>query len=132
MTVGTDFEKRGKCNYGHCSPMSIAARCDLNSKGDILKLHDMCSKPKCCCQKRISFTPRQFQLEEAGFKSKMAKLFKGTPSAWNMFLNPVVDIAAPFIGMSVGAKTKNPKVAQALTNILKSLSGGRVLPLTGI
>ena len=32
--------------------------------------------------------------------------------------------------MAVGAKTKNPKVAQATTNILKSISGGKILSLT--
>ena len=32
--------------------------------------------------------------------------------------------------MAVGAKTKNPKVGQATTNILKSISGGKVLSLT--
>ena len=32
--------------------------------------------------------------------------------------------------MAVGAKTKNPKVGQATTNILKSIPGGRVLSLT--
>ena len=34
------------------------------------------------------------------------------------------------IGMAVGAKTKNPKVGQALANKLKSISGGTILSLT--
>ena len=29
-------------------------------------------------KKQITFTPRQFQLEEAGFKKTMKKLFNGT------------------------------------------------------
>ena len=45
-------------------------------------------------------------------------------------MKPAVNVAAPFIGMAVGAKTKNPKVAQATTNILKSISGSKILSLT--
>ena len=40
--------------------MSNAARCDLNSKCDYLKLHDMCPKSEFKCQKQISLSPRQF------------------------------------------------------------------------
>ena len=32
--------------------------------------------------------------------------------------------------MAVSAKTKNPKVGQATTNIFKSISGGKILNLT--
>ena len=32
--------------------------------------------------------------------------------------------------MDVGAKTRNPKIVQATTNILKSISGGKILSLT--
>ena len=42
---------------------------------------------------------------------------------WNKFLKPAVNVAAPFIGMAVGAKTKSPKVAQATAKILKSIWG---------
>ena len=69
-------------------------------------------------------------MEGAGFKNTMKKIFKGSQTAWNKFLKPAVNVAAPFIGMAVGAKIKNPKVAQATTNNLKSISGGRVLSLT--
>ena len=34
--------------------------------------------------------------------------------------------------MAVGAKTRNPKIAQATTNILKSISGGKRLSLTDL
>ena len=34
--------------------------------------------------------------------------------------------------MPVTAKTKNPKVGQATTNILKSISGGKTLSLTDL
>ena len=42
------------------------------------------------------------------------------------FIESAVNVAA-FIGMAVGAKTKNPKVDQATTITLKSISGGKVL-----
>ena len=60
---------------------------------------------------------------------KMKKMFKGSQTAWNRFLKPAVNVAAPFLGMAVSAKTENPKVGQATTNILKSISGGKILSL---
>ena len=68
--------KKGKGKNIQCSAMSNSAWCDLNSKRDILKLHDHCSNPKYKCQKLITFTPKSFQLEGAGFKNTMKKNFK--------------------------------------------------------
>ena len=130
MTRGQDFIKNAKCSHGHRSAMSNSAWCDLNKNCTVLKLHDMCHNPKCKCQKQIAFSPRQFELEGAGFKNTMKKIFKGSQTAWNKFLKPAVNVAAPFIGMAVGARAKNPKVAAATTNILKSISGGKILSLT--
>ena len=110
--------------------MSNSAWCDLNSKGDILKLHDKCPNPKCNCQKMITFTPKQYMLEGGSIKSKLQKNFKVTQTAWNRFLKPAINASASFIGMAIGAKTKNRKVGAATTNILKSISGGKVLSLT--
>ena len=59
-------------------------------------------------------------------------MFKGSHTAWNKFLKSAVMVAAPFIGMAVGAKAKNPKVAAATTNFLKSISGGKILGLTNM
>ena len=47
-----------------------------------------------------------------------------------MNLKPALNIASPYIGMAVGAKTRNPKIGAATTNILKSISGGKILSLT--
>ena len=132
MTRGEDFIKRGKCGKNHCSSMSNSAWTDLNSKGNILKLHIKCPNPKCGCQKIITFTPHQYMLEGGSIKSKLQKTFKGTQTAWNRFLKPAIIATAPFIGMAVSAKTKNPKVGQATTNILKSISGGKNLSLTDL
>ena len=130
MTRREDFIKRGKCCKNHSSSMSNSAWTDLNSKGNILKLHDKCLNPKCGCQKIITFTPHQYMLEGGSIKSKLQKIFKGTQSAWNKFLKPALNMASPYIGMTVSAKTKNPKIGQATTNILKSISGGKILSLT--
>ena len=127
MTRAESFMKRGKSSKNHCSAMSNSAWTDLNSQGNILKLHDKC--PKCDCQKIITFTPHQYMLEGGSIKSKLQKIFKGTQFAWNKFLKPAINATAPFIGMAVSAKTKNPKVGQATTNILKSISGGKILSL---
>ena len=130
MTGGQDFIKSGKCTHRHRSAMSNSAGCNLNKKCSVLKLHDFCHNPKCKCQKQITFSPNQFQLEGAGFKNTMKKLFKGSQSAWSRFLKPTINTLAPVIGMAVGAKSKNAKVGAATTNILKSLQGGKVHSLT--
>ena len=62
MTEGEDDIKRRKCKNNHCSSMSSSAWCDLNSKGNILKLQDKCPNPKCGCRKLITFTPHQYML----------------------------------------------------------------------
>ena len=112
--------------------MSNTAWTDLNSKGNILKLHEKCSNPKSGCQKILTFTPHQYMLEGGSIKCRLQKIFKGTQTAWNKFLKPAVKVAAPFIGMVVSAKTKNPRVGQATTNILESISGGKILSLTDV
>ena len=72
--------------------------------GTILRLHDMCPKQSCKCQKQITFTPRLFELEGSGLKSFMKKVFKGSKTAWNRFLKPAVNAAAPIVGLAVAAK----------------------------
>ena len=62
----------------------------------------------------------------------MKKILKGSQTAWNKFLKPALNIASPYIGMAVSVKTKNLKIGQATTNILKSTSGGKVLSLTDL
>ena len=112
--------------------MSNSAWCDLNSKGDILKLHHKCPNPKCNCQKIFTFTPHQYMLEGGWIKSKQHKNCRVTQTAWNKFLKPAINATAPFIGMAVTVKTKNRKVGQATTNFLKSISGGKILSLTDL
>ena len=130
MTRGQDFIKTAKSTHCHRSAMSNSAWCDLNKNCNVLKLHDVCHNPKCKCQKQITFGPDQFQLEGGSIKKKLKSIFKGTEKAWNKFLKPALNIASPYIGMAVSAKTKNPKIGQATTNILKSISGGKILSLT--
>ena len=57
MTRGESFVKRGKGKNNHCSSMSNLPWCDLNSKGNLLKLHVKCPNLKCNSQKIITFTP---------------------------------------------------------------------------
>ena len=130
MARGESFVKNAKCTHGHRSVMSNSARCDLNKNCTVLKLHVMCHIHKCNCQKEITFTPKQFQLQTGGFKKTMKKISKGSQTAWNKFLKPGVNVAALFIGMAVEAKTKNLKVAQATTNFLGSIFGGKIIKLT--
>ena len=110
--------------------MSSSAWCDLNSRGDILKLHDKGPNPKCICHKQLTFNPGQFHLEGNWFKNTMKKISKGSQTAWNKFLKPALNIASPYIGMAVSVKTENPKIGQATPNILRNISRGKVLSLT--
>ena len=66
--------------------MSIAAWCDLKSKGDTLKSQDVCHKTRCKCLKQVTFTPRQRQLDGEEFRKTMKKVFKGTEKMWNNFI----------------------------------------------
>ena len=86
-------------------PINISTWCDLNKNCTVLELHDMCHNPKCKCQKQIDFTPKKFELEGGSIKSKLRRNFKGTQTAWKVFLKPAFNVAAPFIRMAVGGKT---------------------------
>ena len=55
-------------------------------------------------QKQITFTPKQLQLESSGCQNKLTKFVEGMEKAWNELSKPAVKVAAPFIGMAVGAK----------------------------
>ena len=69
-------------------------------------------------------------MEGAGFKNTMKKIFKGSQTAWNNFLKRAFKLAIPIISTGVAMKTKNPQSAQVTSNILKSLTGGKILSLT--
>ena len=130
MTKGEDFIKKGKCKNNHCSSISKSAWCDLNSKGDILKLNDKCPNPKFNCQKKITITPRQYMLERGSTRKKLKSFFRRTKRAWVSFIKPSLKMATLLISAAVAAKTKNPQSAQITNNILKSLKGGKILSLT--
>ena len=49
---------------------------------------------------------------------------------WNKILKPADKVAALFIGMAVGVKTRNPQSTHTTTNFLKPKSGGRKSSLT--
>ena len=49
---------------------------------------------------------------------------------WNEIFKPAKKVAAPFIGMAVGIKTRNPQSTHTTTNILKTKSSGRKSSLT--
>ena len=114
MTREENFIQKGKCENNDCSSLSKSAWCDLNSKGDILKLHDKFPNPQCNCQKIITFTTHQYLFEGGSIESKLQKIFKGTQAAWNKYSKPAVNVAAPFIGMAVGPKAKNPSLLMLL------------------
>ena len=81
--------------------------------------------------KKICFTPKHFEME--GVRSqRIMKKIKGSQKAWNSFLKPTFSTLAPFIGITVEAKSKNTHVGQATTNFLKNISAGVFLTLIDI
>ena len=130
MTKGEDFIKRGKCKKNHCSSKSNSAWTDLNSNGNILKLHDKCPNPKCGCQKIIIFTPHQYMLEGGLIKSRLQKIFRETKKTWDGFIEPGLKRATSLIPAAVALKSKNPQSAQVTNSILKSLTGDKILSFT--
>ena len=82
------MEKSAKYESYHAPPMSILLVCDLNNKGDLLELHDICYKLKSKCQKQITITPNKVQPERAGFETIMKKKFsKGLEKCGIVSLN---------------------------------------------
>ena len=57
-------------------------------------------------------------------------MFKGSQTAWNKFLKPTINTLAPVAGMAVAARNKKKQVGAATTNLLKSLTGGKILSPT--
>ena len=129
MTGAENFMKKRKCKNNHCSSMSNSAWCDLNSKGDIMKLHDRSPNPKGNFQKTINCTPHQYMPEGESMKSKLQKIFRRTKKAWDSFIKPGLKLATPLTSAAVAAKTKNPESTQIASNFLKSLRGGTILSL---
>ena len=109
--------------------MSNSAWSDLNSKGNILKLHDKCPNPKCKCQKIITFTPHQYMPEGGSIKSKLQITFRGTKKAWDSFIKTGLKMATPLISAAVAAKVKNFQSAQVTNGIIKPLTSGQILSL---
>ena len=69
-------------------------------------------------------------LEGGLIKSKLQKFFRGTKKAWDSFIKLGLKMATPLISAAVAAKTKNPQSAQITNNVIKSLTGGKILSLT--
>ena len=104
---------------------------NLNKDCSNLKLHDKCPNIKSYCQISITFTPNQYMLECGSIK-KVQKLTEGNDKPWTKLLKPAVNIASPYIGMAVSARTKNPQIGKATSDILKSMSAGKILRLADL
>ena len=80
---------------------------------------------------RIKYFSRlnNFNLTVVDLKYTMQKFFFGSQRTRDGNLQPALNVASPYTGPVVSAKTKNPKVVQATTNILKSISLGKLSSL---
>ena len=80
--------------------------------------------------KIINFTPHHYMLEGGPIKSQLQKIFRGTKKAWDSFIKPGSKMATPLISAALAAMTKNPQSSQKTNNILKLLTGGKILSFT--
>ena len=78
MTTGEIFQKKAKYEHGFCSPMSNLPWIDLRNGFNVLRLHDVCGKSGCKCQKQLSSSSRQYMLESSGFGNISQNIFEGT------------------------------------------------------
>ena len=99
----------------------------MNSKGNLLKVHDVCPNPKCRCQKQIIFTPNQKHFEKTGYEDKRRNFFKGTQTAWNKFINLGLQIVTPLTSAAVTATTENPQTVQETNKSFKSIGACKTL-----
>ena len=56
----------------------------------------------------------------------------GSGKIWFNFIRPGLEMAGPNFSAAVAAKTKNKQEAQTYSNILKSISGGKVVSSLGM
>ena len=89
----------------------------FKSIGTVLTKLYACLIPKKVCPKLTKFTTEQFQSEISRFESVMKKKFKRMVKIWNQVLKRAFNVAAPFVGMAVEAKTKNLQLTQFTTNL---------------
>ena len=81
------------------------------------------------------FHTDQFQLEGSGFKNTRKKIFEGTEKMWKSFFETGLILTTPVISAYFSwcfCKNKNAQSAQITSNILISLTGGKISPLTDI
>ena len=69
------------------------------------------------CLKLTKSTKEQFQLETSRFEAVMKKKLERMVKILNQVLKGDFNVAAPFIGMAVEAKTKNLQSSQVTTNL---------------
>ena len=71
-------------------------------------------------------------LKRRSIKSKLQKIFKGTKKDLDSFIKPGFKMVTPLISAAIAAKTENPQSAKITNNVLKSLTGGKILSLTNM
>ena len=122
MTRGEVLIETGKCKSKHCSPMSNAACCDLNSGGNILNYMILVIIQDVNVRKNLLLLENIFNSKELVQKILRKKYSTGLKNCEIFSLNQDWILSA-----SVVAKTKNPEAGEVTSDILKSLTGERVL-----
>ena len=105
--------------------MSNLSWCDLNNKGNLLKVQNVCPNARCKCQKQVTFTPDQIRLGCSRLEKGMRKIFEGTGKKLNSFIKPGLKSVSPNISAGVVAKTNNLQAGEMMSNVFESIAGGK-------
>ena len=128
VTRSEKLKQKGKSENNHSSRMSNNAWCELNKDGTILKLHDKCPKIIFLKVKNKNFfAVDDLKRKVLDLNANSRKDFEGAQTAWHKLLKPTFNVAAPFLGLAVSAKTKNLEVGESTNEKLESISGGKFL-----
>ena len=79
---------------------------------------------------KVLFLSDNFTLKKLDLELNHREVLKAFNQLGINFLKTAPNMTAFVVGMAVGAKTKNPQVAQGSTNILERISRGKILSLT--
>ena len=91
----------------------------------------MCPNFRFLCQKQITLTPNQYQLEGVGFKKYNWKLvLRGSKKKWNRFIRCGLKKTSPINSAGATGKTKNPQVGEVSSFFSRSKTGGKNYSLT--
>ena len=91
----------------------------------------MCVKSGCKCQKQLTFSPEQYQLEGGSIENKMEKFLQRDGKNLEKTFRTGFENSMTMYRAAISVKRKRQhKIGEATSTILKSISGGKILSST--